>query len=234
MNGKKKLGILGGMGPMATADLFTKIVAMTKANTDGEHMRILIDNHAQIPDRTAAILHGGESPLPYMIESLRNLEKCRVDCIVMPCNTAHFYLSELKDSTDIPFLSILEQTALACKAAYPQKTAGVLATVGTLKTGLYKNALAHQGVLSVEPDADAQERLMQVIYGVKAGRLPKLEDLAPVIDSMQKRGADYFILGCTELPIAFQSAGLTENLIDPTRELAKAAIQYCGYEVVDC
>ncbi|MBQ7006202.1 MAG: aspartate/glutamate racemase family protein, partial [Oscillospiraceae bacterium] len=84
---KKALGILGGMGPLATADLFTKIVTMTNAESDREHIRIYIDNNSQITDRTAAILHGGENPLPYMTESAQKLEAVGADCIIMPCNT---------------------------------------------------------------------------------------------------------------------------------------------------
>ena len=88
-NGYKTVGVIGGMGPLATADLFTKIVKMTKADCDNDHIRIYIDNNAQIKDRTAAILHGGQSPLPQLIESVKKLEQMGDDCIIMPCNSAH-------------------------------------------------------------------------------------------------------------------------------------------------
>ena len=111
---KKTIGILGGMGPLATADLFRKIVLMTRAGCDNEHIRIYIDNNCRIPDRTAAILQGGADPVPEMSDALRHLEACGADCIIMPCNTAHYFLPRLQSQTKIPFLSMLEATAKAC------------------------------------------------------------------------------------------------------------------------
>ena len=108
---KKTIGILGGMGPLATADLFQKIVLLTKADTDREHIRVYIDSNANIPDRTAAILSGGEDPVPEMASALRHLEACGADCIIMPCNTAHYFLPRLQAMTKIPFLSILTAAA---------------------------------------------------------------------------------------------------------------------------
>ena len=129
---KKTIGILGGMGPLATADLFQKIVLLTKADTDREHIRVYIDSNANIPDRTAAILSGGEDPVPEMASALRHLEACGADCIIMPCNTALYFLPRLQAMTEIPFLSILTAAAEACKAQFPGKTVGILATRGTL------------------------------------------------------------------------------------------------------
>ena len=110
---KKSIGILGGMGPLATADLFRKIVTLTDAARDNDHIRIYIDDNATIPDRTAAILEGGPSPLPAMTDSLRKLESCGADCLVMPCNTAHYFLPQLQSLTKVPFLSMLQATAAA-------------------------------------------------------------------------------------------------------------------------
>ena len=96
---EKSIGILGGMGPLATADLLRKIVLVTRAEKDGDHVRVYIDDNPRIPDRTAAILSGGESPLPQMTDSLEKLEKCGASCIIMPCNTAHYFLPELQKKT---------------------------------------------------------------------------------------------------------------------------------------
>ena len=181
---KKSIGILGGMGPLATADLFRKIVTLTDAARDNDHIRIYIDDNASIPDRTAAILEGGPSPLPAMTDSLRKLEACGADCLIMPCNTAHYFLPQLQSLTKVPFLSMLQATAAACRAQFPDDTAAVLATRGTLKA---------------------------------------------VVDALRRRGAGYFILGCTELPLAAEQMGLTAPTVDPTVELAKAAIRFCGY-----
>ena len=233
---KKSIGILGGMGPLATADLFRKIVLMTDAACDNDHVRIYIDDNASIPDRTAAILSGGADPLPAMTDSLRKLEACGADCIIMPCNTAHYFLPRLQALTEVPFLSMLEATAKACAARFPGKTAAVLATKGTLAAGLYQAALEKEGVPFLLPSETEQDALMRVIYdGVKAGKGPEdyRADMESVVAALTVRGADYFILGCTELPLAAQALSLPQPTVDPTAELAKAAIRFCGYHIKD-
>ena len=230
---KKSIGILGGMGPLATADLFRKIVTMTKAGCDNDHIRIYIDDNSAIPDRTAAILSGGKDPVEEMSDSLQKLVACGADCILMPCNTAHYFLPRLQAKTDVPFISMLEATAKACAAQFPGKTAAILATKGTLATGLYEKALTAEQVAYLVPNEDEQDALMRVIYdGVKADSDPAAyrADMESVLKTLSDRGADYFILGCTELPLAAQLLNLSEPTIDPTTELAKAAILFCGYE----
>ena len=122
----KTIGILGGMGPLATADLFRKITCLTKASCDNDHIRVYIDSNARIPDRTAAILSGGTNPVPEMTSALRHLEACGADCIIMPCNTAHYFLPQLQAKTETPFLSMLAATAKTCAAKFPGKTAAIL------------------------------------------------------------------------------------------------------------
>ena len=217
---------------MATADLFQKIVALTKADSDNDHIRIYIDNNPQIPDRTTAILKGGKDPVPQMLDALRHLEACGADCIVMPCNTAHYFLDRLQLETKIPFISILESTAKACAAAHPGKTACILATTGTLCTGIYEKALSQEGVAYLLPGDRHREILMDGIYRIKAGE--RLTDPAPfqgMLEDLQAAGADYFILGCTELPLAVEQLSLSGSFVDPTLELAKAAIRLCGGEI---
>lgn len=231
---KKSIGILGGMGPLATADLFRKIVLLTSAACDNDHIRIYIDDNASIPDRTAAILNGGADPLPAMSDSLRKLEACGADCVIMPCNTAHYFLPQLQALTAVPFLSMLEATAKTCRVSFPRRTAAVLATKGTLAAGLYQNALEAESVPYLIPGAPEQDALMRVIYeGVKAGNPPDAyrADMLAVLDALTSQGADYFILGCTELPLAAQELALDVSTVDPTAELAKAAIRFCGYSV---
>ena len=200
---KKSIGILGGMGPLATADLFRKIVLMTDAACDNDHIRIYVDDNSSIPDRTAAILQGSTDPVPAMTDSLQKLVACGADCIVMPCNTAHYFLPRLQAQTEIPFLSMLKATAIACREHFYGKTAAILATKGTLSAELYQQALAAEDVPYVVPDDAQQDALMRVIYdGVKAGKTPDFyrKDMELVLNALTARGADYFILGCTELP----------------------------------
>lgn len=222
------------MGPLATADLFRKIVLLTDAACDNDHIRIYIDDNASIPDRTAAILNGGADPLPAMTDSLRKLEACGAGCVIMPCNTAHYFLPQLQALTKIPFLSMLEATAKACRTRFPGQTAAILATKGTLAAGLYQEALEAEQVPCLIPGGREQDALMRVIYqGVKAGAAPDAyrADMAAVLGRLADQGAGYFILGCTELPLAYQALGLTVPAVDPTAELAKAAIRFCGYAV---
>lgn len=231
---QKIIGILGGMGPLATADLFRKIVLLTDAEADRDHIRVCIDSNAQIPDRTAAILSGGEDPVPEMADALRNLERCGADCILMPCNTAHYFLPRLQAMTETPFLSILTAAADACKSRFPGKTVGILATRGTLAAGLYQSALKAAGVPFLTPAGAEQDALMRVIYeGVKAGKSPEhyRKDFLTVLEGMLARGAEVFLLGCTELPPAAEALGIALPTVDPTAELARAAIRFCGYSI---
>ena len=231
---KKSIGIVGGMGPLATADLFRKIVQSTKAEGDNGHIRVFMDCNPAIPDRTAAILGGGVSPVPEMQAAVRSMISCGADVLVMPCNTAHHYLPQLQAMTDTPFISILEATAAACAARFPGRTAALLGTVGTYLTGIYDDPLRAAGVPYIIPDDAQRETLMQVIYAVKAGAdmAPLKADLEGLLDALRQQGAEYFILGCTELPVAAEALQLDGPFVDPTQELAEAAIRRCGYEVL--
>ena len=231
---KKVLGILGGMGPAATADLFQKLTAMTEAGCDSDHLRVIIDSNSAIPDRTAAILHGGADPVPEMLSALRNLERSGAQCVILPCNTAHYFLPRLRAETALPILNMPEITAQRCAELFPGRRAAVLATRGTLATGLYERALAEAGVECVIPDEAGQDTLMYLIYDVvKASRpiRPERERWEALLSELRARGAEVFILGCTELPILAQTLGVPGPFVDPTAELARAAIRFCGGEV---
>ena len=234
MMDKKSIGILGGMGPLATMDLYKKIILSTRAGSDNEHIRVHIDGNSAIPDRTAAILSGGEDPVPEMLSALRNLEKCGADCVIMPCNTAHYFLSRLQETTALPFLDMREITAAVCAARYPGKRACLLGTKGTLEAKIYDGALARAGVAFMTPDESERDELMRLIYGVvKASKPlePELESWHTLLSGLSERGADYFVLACTELPILADHLGHPGPFVDPTLELARAAIRFCGYEV---
>lgn len=231
---KKTIGILGGMGPLATADLYRKIIERTRADRDSEHIRVYIDGNAAIPDRTAAILHGGEDPVPEMLSALRHLEACGADCIIMPCNTAHYFLPRLREQTALPILDMQRITAAVCRERFPGKTAAILATDGTVQSGLYDRALDAEGVRWIHPGEYEQKSLMHLIYDVvKASRPmePEKEHWDAILDTLRGQGADLFILGCTELPVLAGVLPSEGPFLDPTDELAKAAIRFCGYEV---
>ena len=227
INGKKTAGIIGGMGPLATADLFTKIVSMTDAARDQDHVHLLIDNNIDIPDRTAAILSGGEDPLPYLTESGKRLEAQGADFLLMPCNTAHYFWDALSAKVSVPVLHMPRLTAAEC-ARRGVKKVGLLATTGTIQSGVYAKAFEGSGVELLLPDENCSRALMHVIYDeVKAGKKADVEAVHPYLAHMQEQGAEAFLLACTELPIAF--AGDTAfTFIDPTELLAAEVILQCG------
>ena len=231
---KKTIGILGGMGPLATADFYRKIVEHTAADNDNGHIRVYIDSNSAIPDRTAAILSGGADPVPEMLSALRNLEKCGADCIVMPCNTAHYFLPRLQEQTSLPILNMPELAAKRCGELFPGGKACILATNGTLDSGVYCRALEKSSVPYLLPDTEERTALMHLIYDVVKGGLPlKPEESLwqTMLDSLRDKGADYFVLACTELPILADAYADPGPYVDSTLELAAAAIRFCGFEV---
>ena len=231
---KKTIGILGGMGPLATMGLYKKIILSTEADGDNDHIRVYIDGNSAIPDRTAAILAGGPDPVPEMLSALRNLEKCGADCVIMPCNTAHHFLPRLQAETALPFLDMRTVTAAVCAERYPGKRACLLGTKGTIAARIYDGALKAAGVDFLVPNEAEQTELMRLIYGVvKASKPlePETESWHELLTELIGRGAEYFILACTELPILAGSLHAPGPFIDPTAELARAAILYCGYPV---
>lgn len=228
----KTIGIIGGMGPLATVDLFEKIVRSTEAERDQDHIHVLIDSNTAIPDRTAAILGDGEDPVPQLTSTARNLERAGADVLLMPCNTAHYFYDRVAASVGVPVLHMIRETAVAAKTLGYSKCA-LLATDGTCRTGIYDAAFAGQGVALIKPDQDGQAAIMSLIYdGVKAGRQTFATDaVIAAIGRLEAAGAQALILGCTELPIAFPLYHLPGNTIDPTQVLAERAIAFAGGKV---
>ena len=226
---RKTVGIIGGMGPAATCDLMEKIVALTSARCDQEHLHLIADVNTSIPDRTTAILHGGPDPVPELQKSARLLERSGAQLLLMPCNTAHYFYDKVAAAVTVPVLHMPNETAAVLRQA-GIKTAGVLATDGTVHSGVYEKALAAAGIKAVYPSAAMQEQVMRLIYdGVKARSVP-LESI-PVPDilaQLRQQGAQCFLLACTELPIAFARLGLEKDCLDPTRVLALAAVRAAG------
>ena len=223
---KKTVGIIGGMGPLATADLFKKIVVNTKANKDQEHIKILIDNNTDIPDRTEAIINNGKSPLPQLIKSAVSLWVMGAEILAMPCNTAHYFISEIQKNVDIPILNMIEVTGDALLER-GIKTVGLLATEGTINSGIYQDVFGKKGIEIIVPSKKEQTVISDLIYkGVKAGdRDYDASSARDVMESILQRGAETLVLGCTELPVAVDIYKLDYHVCDPTLELAKAVIR---------
>ena len=225
----KTIGILGGMGPMATCDLMKKIIDRTEASCDQEHLRICVDSNTNIPDRTAAILGRGADPRPEMIKSALHLQAMGADVVIVPCNTAHYFLPDVEKSVDVPFLHMPRETAKTL-AADGISAAAVLATNGTIQSGIYDRELKKLGISPVYPDPDSQKMIMSLIYDyVKAGKTyPHPEKLMALQQTLQAQGAQAMILGCTELPIAFADQEFLLPAVDPTDILALSTIRHLG------
>lgn len=225
----KTIGIIGGMGPLATIDLYEKITFNTKAEKDQDHIHIIIDSYPQIEDRTAYILHGGKNPKDKLIESAKRLENAGADALIMPCNTAHFFAKDIEKEVSIPLIHIVKSTAEAIKNKYPKANKiGLIATTGTLKSGVYANILKDYGYHIIELDERLENDIMDCIYkGVKAG---KTEEYVPLfqkcVDKVTDMGADVLIAGCTEIPILVPHIKSKIPVVDATLELALAAIAF--------
>ncbi len=229
---RKTIGILGGMGPLAACDLFSKIIQITDASCDQEHVRICIDNNTEISDRTNAIIRHGKDPVPEMVKSAVRLQSFGADVLIMPCNTAHYFYDRILPFVDIPFLSMIDETAKVISDRGLRKV-GLLATDGTLQTAVYEKAFKKRGISIMVPPPENQVHIMDLIYnGVKAGN--KEIDTKPTkktIEDLFRKGAQTLVLGCTELPVAFDLYGFDYPKTDPTLILASRAVQFVGAKV---
>lgn len=225
----KKVGIIGGLGPLATVDLFNKIVVNTPAQKDQDNIPILIYNNPQIPDRTEAILNNGPSPVEAIIKTGKVLENMGADFLIMPCNTALFYHSDIQAGLGIELLHMIELTANYIKENNLGKVA-ILATKGTIKSKSYSNILKDNKINFYDPfdNEELIESLSYHIYeGVKKNNFSNdISDLKSLLDELiENEKVDTFILACTELPILFEKYKLDYKTIDPTLILAKEAIK---------
>ena len=232
----KTIGIMGGMGPAATVDLMSRIISMTDASSDQEHIPMIVDNDTRIPDRTEAILGRGESCAPEMLASAKRLEAAGADFIVIACHAAHCFVEDIKDKIGIPIIEMPEETAKLLKINGVNRAA-VLATDGTVQSGLFGHALERMGIQTVYPNEEQQRLVMSLVYDyVKKGvaNIPDRvrEGMQNMIGDLGKQGAEVLILASTEFPIAFSIMGLkSDAFVDPTIILSKAAIRAAGAEV---
>lgn len=229
---KKTIGIIGGMGPLATCDLMKKIIENTEATCDQDYPRICVDCNTNIPDRTAAILGQGKDPCPEMIKSAIRLQCIGADVLIVSCNTAHYFLENVEKCVDIPILHMPRETAKEL-AKQGVRKAALLATNGTIQCGLYDQELNKQGIDCIHPNTEDQQMIMSIIYDyVKAGKPYKcVEKIRAMQDRLANQGVEKLILGCTELPIAFAQWDTLIPTIDPTDVLARSAIRYANYNL---
>lgn len=222
---KKLVGVIGGLGPQATIYFMNLVVKNTKVTKDQDHIDMIVFNHSSIPDRTAYILgKSKDDPTPYLIEDCKKL--CDLGCqfIVMPCNTAHYFYSSIKEVSTVPVINIVEETVKQCLNS---KKVGIMATDGTLLTRTYQNELEKQNIVYLVPDNNRQKMIMQYIYNyVKVGKKVNTNEFNELINYFYENGCDKIIIGCTELSIIIEDNSIrNENIVDSLLVLAKKTIE---------
>lgn len=227
---EKIIGIIGGMGPEATLDLYRQIIRTTPAQKDQDHLRVIIDSNPKIPDRTPAIIGDGENPVPAMAMSCRVLERAGADFGIIPCISAHYFIEELRAQIDLPILSAFDAVGALIADHYPNiRTIGLLATSGTVQGGRFALRLAEHGIATIVPENDVQARLMQAIYRIKASQDPTERAKSKTIlvsaaEHVIQRGAQGIIAGCTEIPLELSAGDLAQPFFNPLEILARAAV----------
>jgi aspartate racemase len=230
MGHPKTIGVLGGMGPAATADFYQKIIRATPAKEDQDHLKVLIFSNPQVPDRTAAIRGEGPDPLPVLIASAKILVQGGADLITIPCVTAHHYYDALQQTVPVSILHLIGETVTAVSAENPRvRRLGLLATTGTLQSRLFERYFEPRGFTLVTPEPEIQAScVMEAIYAVKrgdpsgaAGRL-----IRQAAQHLLERGAEAILAGCTEIPLILQDGDVSVPVIDPTWILAQAAVRH--------
>ena len=226
------LGIIGGMGPLATVKLLEKVIMLTDAKCDQEHLHILVDNNTVIPDRTSYLIGSGEDPRRYLIHSARLLCAMGADYLIMPCNTAHYFYNDIVKEIDIPFLNMIEETVKKIKACYPEiEKVGLLATEGTCRTGVYDDIFREYGLQIIKPSVEKQKYVSDVIYGIKEGREIDIEAFLSAVEELKAEGIEVFVLGCTELSVLHSQHNLQDNFVDPMDIISRSAIRFGGKKV---
>jgi aspartate racemase len=235
---EKTIGILGGMGPEATLDLFGKIIASTPAERDQDHLRVVIDSNPKVPDRTAAILAAGESPVPAMKAGLAALQRAGADFVVIPCVSAHYFLDELQGESGLPILSMFEVTAGHIRRQHPDiRKIGMLATSGTLQGGRFREKLGLSGIETLAPEDADQKRVMAAIYEIKGAASGRSRDeigaeIRGIAIRLIERGARGIVAGCTEIPLVLKPGDLAVPVFDTLMLLARTAIATAGRQPV--
>jgi aspartate racemase len=200
---EKIVGILGGMGPEATVDLMQRIIRLTPALDDADHIRCIVDNNPKVPSRIKAIIEGdGEDPGPCMADMGRRLESWGADFLVIACNTAHYYYGAVQEAVKIPVINLIDLVASHVKDNFPnQRKIGILASPAVAMTGLYTQRFSRWGIEDVWPDPDHQAQLLSVIKEIKKGNTGETvrDDYKNVYENLMKKGATLLIIACTEL-----------------------------------
>lgn len=233
MEKEKIVGIIGGMGPQATVDLMQRIIRLTSASDDYDHIRCIVDNNPKIPSRIKAIIEGkGESPGPCMAEMAKGLENWGADFLVIPCNTAHYYYEWVENAVAIPVVNLIDLVCDYIKEHYPNNSQiGMLASTSVAITGLYKKRFAKLGYNDIWPDEAWQEKLLNVIKQIKKGNLGQQvhDEYKNVCRNLIDKGAQINIVACTELGMVDFDSQV--DMVDAAEVLALKTVQIVKYQI---
>jgi aspartate racemase len=221
----RTVGVIGGMGPAATVRFMGRVLDLTPAACDQDHLRLIVDNNSSAPDSNAAIAGSGPSPAPVLAAMARGLQRAGAEILVMPCNTAHAFVGAILAVSDLPFIDLIEAAADEA-AAQGASRVGVLAADGCLQAGLYQHAFAHRHLAPVLLEPRAQARFMTLIRAIKAGeRGPDVrEEMKRLTEELVGAGAQALVAGCTEIPLVLDPGDVGVPLTDSLDALARATI----------
>lgn len=225
------IGVLGGMGPLATLDFFNKVLVATSAKSDADHVPLLIQSDPRIPPRPPAILSGGQSPLPELLAGRDRLIAAGATALVMPCNTAHFWFADLVKGCSVPIISIVDASILElCNLADAGKPIGLIATRATLAAQIFDAPLKSAGYTPIELDEAMMDTVvLPGIDCVKAGQTERGGHLIEqAVQALLNQGAGAVILACTETPLALDAvqSPLRTQCVDSTAALARACVAW--------
>lgn len=223
------LGVIGGLGPMATAFFMQMVIEMTQADTDQEHIEMIVYNCPSIPDRTSYILgESRENPQEQMALIGRKLAADGADVIAIPCITAGCFHEYLAQKIRLPIINIVEEAARYL-AAQGIKRIGLMATDGTVHCGLFQREMSGKGIEVILPGEGGQRDVMHLIYqNVKATRPVEMERFERVSKELWDKGAQVIILGCTELSMIRRDEKIGAGYLDAMQVLAKCVVELCG------
>jgi aspartate racemase len=228
----KVLGVLGGMGPLASAQFMLRLTLLTPATRDQDHIPALLWSDPRVPDRTLGKLEGGADPLPWLLRGIAGLREAGSGAIAIPCNTAHGWYQEMQDAAEMPILHIVDAAASDLhRLGIAPTRIGVMGTAATLAMRLYQDRLGTLGWDCITPTGQQMERLVTPsIALVKANRVAEAyAPLADVVNDLASRGAAAVVLGCTEIPLGILAGpanGLRVPVVDTIDALARAAIAW--------
>lgn len=227
---EQKLGVLGGMGPQATQVFYQFVLDRTDAARDQEHLPAVILSDTGMPDRTAAILSGDTETLyQRLLGDAGLLENCGCTAIAIPCNTSHYFVDQLQREIKVPIIHMIREAA-ATLAAQDRKRPGILATEGTIRSGLYQKECAALGLEAVAPDEATQKLVTSIIYDeIKQGEQGSREKFAQIDRAIRAAGCDCAILACTELSVFATYHALPPFYLDAMMVLAEESVKRCGY-----